>query len=643
MKELKAMIEDGEAHVLDGAMGTLLYDRGVFVNVCYDELSLTRPGLVEEIHREYVAAGAEILETNTFGANPVKLSGFGLEEKTEEINRAAAELARRAAGSRARVVGAIGPLGIRIEPWGPTSEDEAGGYFRRQAAGLLTGGVDGFLLETFSDVNEMRQAIGAVRSVSDRPIFAQITIDEGGATSYGTDVEDAARSLDEWGADVIGVNCSVGPAEILDAMERIGRVTERPLIAQPNAGLPRLVGDRKIYLASPGYMARYAVRMVEAGVRFVGGCCGTTPQHVREIRTAVDGLGGRATVSRVAVQTERGSQRRPFEAPPGFDDRSSGPSGSGREAAPLSDRSGLGRRLAAGEFVVSVELLPPRGWDPSGLVSEASRASEAGVDIVSVVDSARGPARMGAMAASTLLLQGLDAEVLVQYTCRDRTMARMISDLLGAAASGIRNVLVVSGDPILTGPYPDPTALFDIDSIGLTNVIHYLNRGVDPGGHAVVPPTRFVVGVALHPGAADMERELSRYRWKVEAGADFAITQPIFDPSDLLPLVDATAARAVPLIAGLWPLASLRNAEYLAQEVPGVRVPAEVLTRMERAEERGGDAAAEEGVKIVEEILDRILPHVQGVHVSGHGGDLELQLRIAREVRARSRELGRAR
>lgn len=622
MSTLRDLIEDATVHLLDGAIGTLLYERGVFVNVCYDELNLTEPGLVEGIHREYVEAGAEILETNTFGANPVKLSGFGLEERTEEINRAAALLARRAAGARAKVIGAMGPLGIRIEPWGPTSEAEAEAYFRRQASGLLEGDVDGFLLETFSDLNELRQALKAVRSVSDRPVFAQVTIEEGGNTSYGTDIETVARSLDEWGADVIGVNCSVGPAEILDAVERMARVTNRPLSAQPNAGLPRLVGDRKIYLASPAYMARYARRMVEAGARFVGGCCGTTPEHIREIRDAI-------SETQVA---ESGPREVPFAGVRA----SVAEAAEGRSPVPLSERSPLGAKLQAGDFVGTLELLPPHGWDLSGLVREIRAAGEGGVDAVTLLDATRGLRRMGVLPAASVLRGQVETEIIMHYTCRDRHMLRMISDFLGAAAAGIRNVLLVSGDPTATGPYPDHTAVFDIDSIGLTNVIHHLNRGVDPGGHAVEPPTRFVVGVALNQGSTDLDRELSRYRWKVEAGADFAVTQPVFDAEALLRFLDRAGTERIPVLAGLWPLTSLRDAEYLAQEVPGVQVPPEILRRMAEAEGRGAGAAAAEGRRILDEILDTILPHIQGVHVSASRSGQDSALELIREAKLRS-------
>lgn len=622
MKTLREMIDDGEAHLFDGAIGTLLYDRGVFVNVCYDEINLTQPTLVEGIHREYVAAGAEILETNTFGANPVKLSGFGLEERTEEINRAAALLARRAAGQKARVVGAIGPLGIRIEPWGPTSREEARGYFRRQAAGLIEGGVDGFLLETFSDLNELREGIEAIRSLTDLPIFAQVTIEEGGSTSYGTDVETVARSLDEWGVDVIGVNCSVGPAEILDAVERMAEVTKRPLSAQPNAGFPRLVGDRKMYLASPAYMARYAARMVRAGARFVGGCCGTTPEHIREIRRVLAGEEGGAL--RIGLAGVTATSRVPGSN-----------AGVGRDPVLLGERSPFGEKLAAGKFVISLEVLPPRGWDPAPLYDLAREAREAGVDLLTLVDTPEGSRRMGAVPAAILLAGRGEIEVAIRYPCRGRSMLRIISELLGAAGGGVRNLLVVSGEPSRAGPYPDPTAIEDIDSIGLTNVLHHLNRGVEPGGEVVDPPTRFVVGVALNQAAADLAKEKERYRWKLEAGADFAVSRPVFDPAELPAFFRQFEGKRVPLLAGISPVASLEDVEFLSQEVPGVRVPASILVRMEGAGGEGSAKGREEGRTILGEILDDILPRVQGVHITAARGEIAGALALAREVRAR--------
>jgi methionine synthase / methylenetetrahydrofolate reductase(NADPH) len=629
---LRDLLEDGRVHLLDGAMGTVLYDRGVFLNVCYDALNLTEPALVESIHREYVEAGARILETNTFGANPVKLSSFGLEGRTEEINQAAVDRARagiRAAGLQGVcVVGAIGPLGIRIEPWGPTAEEEAESLFGRQVDGLLAGGVDGFILETFQDPGELRQALRAVKARSALPVLAQVTVDEGGRTAYGTDVEQVARDLEDWGADAVGVNCSVGPAEILEAVERMSEVTRLPLLAQPNAGLPRTVGDRKMYLASPEYMARYARRMVEAGVRFVGGCCGTTPAHIRKMAEAL---------------TEVGFGVRPSPRPR----EASGPvAPANLDPVPLGDRSAFGRKLAEGSFVTSLELVPPRGWDPTALLQEAQEARLAGVDLVILPDVPRGVSRMASLPAALLVARETGLEVLPTYACQDRNMPGMISDLLGAAASGLRNLLVVSGDLSPMGPYPDSTALFDIDSIGLVNVVSRLNRGSDPGGHPLEPPTRFVVGVLLNQGAVDQEREQNRFRWKVEAGAEFALTQPLFDPERLHRFLDEAVRRTpsvgqLPVLAGVWPLASVENAEFMANEVPGVSLPAGVVERMRRAEEGGGlEAAAQEGVRIAVEGIRSVLPRVAGIHVRAPRGRLDLALQVLTEARGLRREWG---
>lgn len=610
---LRDLIDDGRVHLLDGAMGTVLYAQGVFVNVCYDELNLTDPVRVRRVHEAYLHAGAELLETNTFGANPVKLSAHGLDARTEEINRAAARLAREAAGERARVLGAIGPLGLRIEPWGPTSRAEATGLFGRQVAGLLEGGVDGFILETFADLEELKVALAAVRGATDLPVFAQVTVGEEGNTPFGTSVEEAARALDAAGADVLGLNCSVGPAVVLDGIERMAAVTDRPLSALPNAGVPRSVGDRKIYLASPEYLALYARRLVEAGARFIGGCCGTTPDHIRAMREAVSLL---QPPRRVAVS-----------APPP-------PRPSDAREAPLEERSPWGAKLAGREFLVTAEVVPPRGWQVEGMVAAARALRDAGVDAVTVADSPRARSRMGALPASALLQREVGEGIIAHYTCRGRRMPGMISDLLGAAASGLRNLIVVTGDPPTEGPYADAEAVFDIDAIGLTNVVRQLNRGLDPGGAPIGDPTRFVVGVAANPGAVDLERELDRLYWKVEAGADFIVTQPVFDPGALERFLERAPVGRVPVLAGISPPSSLRQAEFLAHEVPGIVVPAPVLERMRRAQEEGGDAGArQEGVRIAREVLDAVRPLVRGVHLTSAGGSVDGVAEIVRGVR----------
>ncbi|HEX6433775.1 MAG TPA: bifunctional homocysteine S-methyltransferase/methylenetetrahydrofolate reductase, partial [Gemmatimonadales bacterium] len=513
-------------------------------------------------------------------------------------------IARRAAGGKALVVGAIGPLGIRLEPWGPTARQEAIGLFTRQVRGLLEGKVDGFILETFSDLHELEAALCAVRPLSDLPVIAQMTVGLDGNTSYGTSVEAIAARLSELGADVIGLNCSVGPAAMLDAIERMVAQTDRPVSAQPNAGLPRAVDDRSIYLASPEYMGSYARRMIQAGARFVGGCCGTTPDHIRKIHAYVASLQPK-TVSVGPVAA-------------------SGPAGAA--PVPLLNRSGLGRKLASGEWIRTVELPPPRGWNTAELITECRTLKDAGVDAVNVLDSARAQSRMGVLPASLIIERDVGIETVFHYTCRDRNMLGMLSDLLGAAAGGLRNVLILTGDPPTMGPYPDSTAVFDIDSIGLTNLLHRLNQGLDPGGNSIGEPTRYVVGVALNQGA-EAQRELERFAWKVEAGADFAVTQPVFDVSQLERILEKSGS-PIPVIASIWPLTSLRNAEFLANEVPGVEVPAATIDRMRKAQELGSAAARAEGIAIASEMVNAVKHLVQGVQVSAPGG----RVRVALEV-----------
>ena len=597
---LRDLIGDGRAHVVDGAMGTMLYGRGVFVNVCYDELNLQEPEMVREVHEEYVHAGAEILETNTFGANPVKLSGFGLDGRTEAINRAGGELARAAAAGRASVVGAVGPLGIRIEPWGATAFEEAVDFFRRQVDGLLEGGVDGFCLETFSDLSELEAAFRAVRSLTDLPVLAQVTIGENGLTPGGTTMETAGAAMAAWGVEVAGINCSVGPAIMLDAVERLAASSGLPASAQPNAGLPRVVENRQIYMASPEYMGQYARRLIAVGARFVGGCCGTTPSHVRRIRDHVASV----QPARVSVS----ARAEPAELP-------------GRAEAPLGERSAWGRKLATGQFVTTVQVAAPRGWRMDETTRRARELARDGVDAVFVVAGARGQAHMDALTTAVLLGARAGIEPLVRYTCRDRDMHGMISDLLGASAAGIRNLLIVSGESTSLGPYADSTAISDIDSIGLVNVVQRLNRGLDAGGNDIGAPTELVAGVALDQAAVDQALELSRFAWKVDAGADFAVTRPIFDPERLEDFLER-ADTGIPVIATLLPLASLRNAEFMANEVPGVEVPERIVRRMRTAERRSPAHARAEGLAIAREAFAGVRHLVRGVRIRLPDDDL---------------------
>jgi len=587
-------------------MGTMLYGKGLFLNVCYDELNLSQPDVIRDVHREYVRAGAEVIETNTFGANPVKLAQHGLAGDTETINAAAARIARDAAGTRAAVVGAIGPLGIRIEPFGETSLEEARDAFARQAAGLVAGGVDGFLLETFSDVEELRTAVEGVRRASDLPIIAQMTVGEDGRTYFGTAPSDFGPAIEAMGVDAVGVNCSVGPHGVLEAIEQLARVVTLPLTAMPNAGLPRDVGGRKMYMASPEYMASYAKRIVEAGAKFVGGCCGTTPEHIKAMVGFVQSAAPRHANTVTAVHA----------AAPGV------------PSVPLGERSRLGAKLAAGEFVTTVEIVPPKGVDPAPMYAQVRALKAAGVDAVNVPDGPRAQSRMGALLSGLLIEREVGLEAVVHYACRDRNLLGMLSDLLGAAAAGLHNLLIITGDPPKMGPYPDATAVFDIDSIGLTNLVSRLNHGLDPGGNPIGAPTKFVIGVGVNPAAPDLERELARLAWKVDAGAEFAVTQPVFDLDQLDRFLDRTARHELPIVAGIWPLVSLRNAEFLANEVPGISVPEAVLDRMRRASAVGREEGLAEGVRIAREMLAAVRGRVQGVQISAPLGRVPVALEV---------------
>ena len=625
--KLERLLDPNAIIVFDGAMGTMLYSKGVFINQCYDELNVRAPDMVREIHRAYVDAGAQVLETNSFGANRLKLSQHGLETQVRELNRAAARVAREAAGDRALVAGAVGPLGVRIEPYGPTSADEAVAIFREQMEGLKEGGVDLFILETFSDLLEIEQAMRAARSVdATLPIIAQMTIGADCRTPYGATPEDVARSLDSWGADVIGLNCSVGPQTILECIEKMAPHTRKKLSAQPNAGMPRDVGGRSMYMASPEYMGTYARHLVQAGAKIVGGCCGTTPEHIHLMVEGVRPLSPRLAGGGV-LEAVRDNSTTDIRAS-GTPSESQAPVPGGVEPMPLAERSNWGRKLATKQFVTSVEIVPPRGVDATRMLSDVGRLKIAGVDAVNVPDGPRAQSRMGALLTSVLIEQQIGIETVTHYACRDRNLLGMLSDLLGASAVGLRNLLIVTGDPPKMGPYPDATAVFDVDSIGLTNLVHSLNRGLDPGGNAIGKPTCFAIGVGCNPVAIDPAQELKRFEWKVDAGAEYAITQPVFDVAQLERFLDSIAHVRIPVVAGIWPLVSVRNAEFLANEVPGVTVPESIITRMRRANEKSKEHAVAEGIAIAHEMFDRVKDAVQGVQVSAPFGKVELALKV---------------
>ena len=582
----------------DGAMGTLLYSKGIFINRCYDELNVSQPDLIRDIHREYLQAGAEVIETNTFGGNAFRLERHGLRDKVHDINFHGARLAKEAAKSfDAWVAGAVGPLGIRIEPLGKTSFQEARDAFREQIAALLEGGVDILILETFGYIDELHQAIHAAREIDPRiPIVAQVTLDEESNCFDGSTPEIFAPRIEEWGADVIGCNCSVGPVPMLDSIERIRAATTLPLSAQPNAGVPRSVEGRNIYLCSPEYMASYARKFVTAGVRLVGGCCGTTPEHIRVMKSGL-----RQTQARARIADHAGKV----------------PTAPVVASVPLEERSRLGAKIARGEFVTMVEIVPPKGTNIGKELEGAKFLKSVGVDAINIPDSPRASARMSNQALSLLLQQQAGIEAILHYTCRDRNVLCIQSDLLGAAAIGIRNLICITGDPPKMGGYPDATAVFDVDAIGLVNIVHNLNRGLDIGANPIGTGTAFVIGVGANPGVPNIDEEIRRFEYKVEAGAEYAVTQPVFDLSLLENFMRRIEHFKIPVVAGIWPLVSARNAEFMKNELR-VSVPESIMQRMTRAP--SPEAAREEGISIAREMLTSVRHMVQGAQISAPQG-----------------------
>lgn len=583
----------------DGAMGTLLYSKGIFINRCYDELNLSQPDLIRAIHHEYLQAGAEIIESNTFGANAFRLARHSLADKVHDINRMGARLAREAAKSfDVWVAGSVGPLGTRIEPLGKTSFEEARQAFREQIEALAEGGVDLLMLETFGYLEELHQAMLAAKDVgAGLPLVVQVTIDEDGNCLDGSDPQTFAPRLEDWGADVIGCNCSVGPVAMLDAIERVRALTSLPLAAQPNAGIPRSVEGRNIYLCSPEYMASYARKFVAAGARIVGGCCGTTPDHIRVMKSAL--RAGEARGKSASAQVSNTSTPR---ATP---------------AQPLEERSVLGAKLARGEFVTMVEVVPPKGTDIQKELEGSRFLKSVGVDAVNIPDSPRASARMSNQALSLLVQREAGIDAILHYTCRDRNVLCIQSDLLGAAAVGIKNLICITGDPPKMGNYPDATAVFDVDAIGLVNIVHNLNRGLDLGGNPIGAGTGFVIGVGANPGLTDLDEEIRRFEFKVAAGAEYAVTQPVFDIRLLENFLRRIEHCRIPVVAGIWPLVSVRNAEFMKNELR-VSVPDSILERMARAQTP--EAARAEGVAIAREMLIAVRHTVQGAQISAPQG-----------------------
>lgn len=615
--------------VADGAFGTMLYARGVFINRSYDELNLSSPDLVRQIHREYADVGADILETNTYGANRLRLAGFGLGEKHDTINQAGVRLAREASEASGRkpfVAGAIGPLGARLAPIGPVSPDDARAIFREQATVLLEAGADLLILETFTDLHELRHAVIGAREAADEAarkaagpepvIIAQVAVDDFEELPGGVSVETFTREMNALPADVIGLNCSVGPKATLEAVEQMMAFTDKPLSAMPNAGMPTRVDGRNIYLSSPEYMAQYARRMLQAGARIVGGCCGTTPEHIRQI------------VSEARSLQPRHVQRQGDAATVTAGTNASVPTATAKAMSPiaLAEKSQLGAKLASGKFVTFVEILPPRGTDASKEIAGARLCAGHGIDCINVPDGPRASARLSAQVTCQLIQRDAGIEAVSHFCCRDRNILGIQSELLGSYAAGVRNLICITGDPPRMGMYPDATAVFDVDAIGLVSIARNLNIGLDMGDNPIGSQTGLVIGVGANPGALNLDEEIRRFERKVKSGAEYVVTQPVFDLDLLEAFLQRVEAFKIPVICGIWPLTSYRNAEFMVNELR-VPVPAAYMERMRTAD--SGDRARDVGVAIAQEMVQRVRHLVQGIQLSAPFGRYQMALDVA--------------
>ena len=574
-------------------MGTMIYSHGFFINRCFDELNLSAPDVISGIHSEYVRAHADILETNTFGANIFKLRPHGYEDKVYDINKRGAELAREAAQDRLYIAGSIGTLGLPPAPLGQVSPQAAQDAFKAQAEGLLAGGVDLFILETFRDINELAIAIRAVKSLCDLPVIAQATFTDQGTTPLGATPQAMVQMAQDEGADVVGANCSVGPQTMQQVIEAFAAAGARYISAQPNAGNPRVHEGRFLYMSTPEYHAEFAKRFISSGASIVGGCCGTTPEHIKAIANAVRAMQPQKTIITLTSKKEK-AERQP--------------------EIPTVEKSALAAKLRS-KFAVSVEVLSPRGVSTTGVIDGVKKLMDFGVDAINIPDGPRASARMSPLAMAQIINQQLGIDTILHYCCRDRNLLGMQSDLLGAFAMGLRNVLIITGDPPKLGDYPDATAVFDVDSIGLTRVVKGLNQGIDIAGNAIGSPTAWHMGVGADPGAMDLDHEIDRLFQKVENGAEYILTQPVFDIGRLEAFLKRTESLNVPIMAGIMPLISFRTIEFLNNEVPGVHVPKAVADVMAAAVDK--EAALLKGIEIAQQSILQVreLSAIKGIYL----------------------------
>ncbi len=594
--------------IFDGAMGTVIYENGVFINTCYEHLCVSNPQLILDIHKKYVAAGADVIETNTFGANRLLLQGHGLAEQVKEINLAAAALARQAIGDQGYVAGSVGPVGALIEHFSDEKLEELRGLYREQMAALVKGGVDLIMLETFpSSANAILAAEVAAEFAL--PVVASFVFDKGKLTPASESVSHVFAAVDRVDCiDVVGLNCGGGAAALYANFEEAVKYTDKPFVVMPNAGLPQTVQGRMIYMSNPEYFTEYCKNFIKLGARGVGGCCGTNSEYIATMSRTVKGLS----------EVKKHIQIEVAQPDPEID----------VAVTPMAEKSRMAAKLVAGEQVLSVEITPPRSIDLTAMLAKAAQCKAAGIDVINLPDGPRASARISPMIAAIEIERQVGIETVLHYCCRDRNLIGMQSDLLGGAGAGLRNYLIVTGDPPKLGDYPDATAVFDVDAVGLLRVAINLNHGRDVGGNSITPPTSILCGVGANPNAIDLEHEIEHYHNKIRAGAEFAITQPVFDPDAFLRFVERVSKfeRTIPIIAGVWPLVSYRNAEFMRTEVPGVFVPDAVLAHMAQASTK--EDGRRIGVEIAQEICDAIKDAVAGYQVSAPFGNIDLALQV---------------
>lgn len=592
--------------LFDGGMGTELYKKGIFINKCFDELNITNPNLVKQVHNDYLNAGADVLETNTYGANRHKLAKYQLQHQLYDLNFNGAKIAREVVGDKALVAGAIGPLGVQIEPLGPLSKEEARDLFKEQIKPLIDGGVDFIIFETFIYPDELNQAVAAVREISDIAVIAQMTIDEDGSSLTGAQPEIMLRDLMNSQADVIGINCTVGPRVMLNWLESIREITPIPVSIMPNAGKPKNIDGRNIYLTSPEYMGEYAKHFIQAGANIIGGCCGTSPEHIKRMR---------ATINALKPQTKVHLSLKNFETDKAV------------TQIPTERKSRLAKQISDGNFVKFVELLPPHGVSAKKELDKAREMYYYGIDVINIPDGPRASARMSALSFALQIQKEIGIETCLHFVCRDRNVIGMQSDLLGAYALGLKNILAITGDPPKLGNYPDATGVFDVDSIGLVNILNRLNSGMDIAGNPIGENTGFFIGVGANPGAINLDEEIRRLDWKVDAGAEYIMTQPVFDLEIFDKFLNRIKHIKIPLIAGLWPLTSIRNAEFMNNEVPGCDVPESILKRLRKFQD-SKEKSLNEGIAIARETLNEVKNMIQGIQISAPFGRVDSVIKV---------------